>query len=118
MSIMAVAIPIKPGKTDAWRKWTDELKGPRQREYASSRNRVGLRERNFLQRSPQGDLAIVILEGDDPERAFSKMMQASDPFTSWFLDQVKDIHGVDLANGGMTLPTLVVDSEAALVAAG
>ncbi len=117
MSVMAIAIPIKPGKTGAWRKWTDELNGPRQDEYASSRKRVGLRERTFLQQSPQGDLVIVTLEGDDPERAFAKMMQASDPFTSWFLDQVKEIHGIDLANGEMTVPTLVVDSEAALVAA-
>ena len=71
-----------------------------------------------LQRSPQGDLVIVTLEGDDPERGFAKMMQASDPFTSWFVDQVNEIHGIDLANGEMAVPTLMVDSEAALVAAG
>jgi hypothetical protein len=44
-----------------------------------------------------GDLVIVTLEGDDPERSFGQMMSATDAFTIWFLERVKAIHGVDLA---------------------
>ena len=43
-----------------------------------------------------GDLVIVTLEGDDPARSFGQMMSATDAFTTWFLERVQAIHGVDL----------------------
>ncbi len=118
MSLLAYAFPIKPGKTPAWRKWADELNGPRQREFAASRERVGVRERTFLQETQQGDLVIVTLEGEDPAGAFAQMMDGSDPFTAWFLEHVKEFHGIDpIQMGQGASPVLVVDSEAAPVAA-
>jgi hypothetical protein len=58
-----------------------------------------------------GDLVIVTLEGDDPARSFGQMMSAKDPFTTWFLERVKAIHGVDLAVP-MDVPSqLVVDTD-------
>jgi hypothetical protein len=44
-----------------------------------------------------GDLVIVTLEGDDPARSFGQLMSAKDAFTTWFLERVKAIHGVDLS---------------------
>ena len=118
MSLMAYAFPIERGKTSAWRKWADELNGERQREFAASRERVGVHERTFLQETPQGDLVIVTLEGDDPAGAFAKMMERSDPFTTWFLEHVKEFHGIDPAEMARTAsPVLMVDSAAVPVAA-
>ncbi len=119
MSLMAYAIPIQPGKTTAWRKWADELNGSRQREFAASRERAGVRERTFLQETPQGDVVIVTLEGEDPAGAFDKMMNSADPFTTWFLEHAKEFHGVDpsqMSKGAS--PVLVVDSEAIPVTTG
>jgi len=118
MSLMAYAIPIQPGKTPAWRKWADELNGPRSEEFAVSRERVGVHERTFLQETPQGDLVIVTIEGDDPAGAFARMMAGSDPFTTWFLEHVKEFHGIDPAEMARTAsPVLMVDSAAVPVAA-
>ena len=118
MSLMAVAIPIQPGKSSAWRKWADELSGPRRREFAASREGVGVRERTFLQATPQGDLVIVTLEGEDPVGSFERMMHGSDPFAAWFLERVKELHGIDPAQmGSDAWPVLVVGSEAVPVAA-
>lgn len=118
MSLMAYAFPIERGKTSAWRKWADELNGDRQHEFAESRERVGVHERTFLQETPQGDLVIVTLEGEDPAGAFAKMMDRSDPFTTWFLERVKEFHGIDPAKMATAAPpVLVVDSEAVPVAA-
>ena len=109
--LMAVAFPILPGKTDEWRTWMEELKGPRHEEFVASRRRAGVHERTFLQSTPMGDLVIVSLQGEDPARAFGQMMAADDDFTRWFLAQVKAIHGVDLTHPLAGPPsTLVVDS--------
>ena len=116
MPLMAVAFPILPGKTPEWRAWMEELNGPRQREFAESRERAGVHERTFLQTTPMGDLVIVTLEGHDPGASFGRMVNATDPFTKWFIDRAKAIHGIDLTKTAPGSPSvLVVDSEAVAV---
>ena len=118
MALNAVAFPIVPGKTAEWRSFMDELNGPRQAEFAASRRRAGVRERTFLQSTPMGDLVIVTMEGDDPGRSFAQIMSATDPFTVWFLERVKAIHGVDLSLPMTGSPSeLVVDSNRVAVPA-
>lgn len=118
MSLIAVAFPILPGKTDEWHTFIGELNGDRNAEFVAARERAGVRERTFLQHTPMGDLVIVTLEGDDPSRSFGQMISATDAFTSWFLERVKAIHGVDLTLPMTGAPSeLVVDSKRALALA-
>jgi hypothetical protein len=93
----------------------DELNGPRHADYVDARRRAGVQERAFLQATPMGDLVIVTLEGDDPARSFGQMMHATDPFTVWFLERVKAIHGVDLTAATGSPSQLVIDSNRAAV---
>ena len=112
MTLIAVAFPILPGKTDAWRSWMGDLNGSRRAEFDESRRNAGVHERSFLQSTPMGDVAIVTLEGDDPGRAFGKMLGANDEFTKWFAAKAKDVHGVDLTPRlDVSIPELVVDSD-------
>jgi len=109
---MAVAFPIAPGMTAEWHAFMDELNGPRRQEFADTRRRAGVHERTFLQATPMGDLVIVTLEGDDPARSVGLMTAANDAFTTWFLERVKAVHGVDLTAPMTEAPSkLVVDSE-------
>jgi len=111
MALFAMAVPILPGKTDQWLKFLDELRTKRREEFVASRQRLGVRERTFLQRTPMGDLVVVTLEGDDPQSAFAKFAQADDDFTRWFKAQVQEAHGLDLSQPPPgPLPELVVDS--------
>jgi len=113
MALLALAIPIPPGKTDQWRQFIGELRGARKAEFAASRQRLGVRERTFLQQTPHGDMVIVTLEGDDPARAFASFGAGTDPFTDWFVAQVKAVHDFDLRQPPPgPLPELVVDSQA------
>jgi hypothetical protein len=113
MAMFAMAVPILPGKTDQWRRFMDELKGPRMREFSESRRRMGVHERTFLQSTPQGDFVVVTLEGDDPAGAFVRFSQMNDDFSRWFLQQVVEIHGLDLSQAAQApLPTLMIDSHA------
>jgi hypothetical protein len=110
MPMMAVALPLLPGKTAAWRKWIEELNGPRWQEFVDSRQRAGVSERTFLQPRPMGDLVIVTLEGDDPGSAFGQMMSANDAFSTWFADRAREFHG-DLPDPTTaTPPELVIDT--------
>jgi hypothetical protein len=112
MALFAMAAPILPGKTEQWRRFKEELKGPRYSEYVESRRRMGVRERAFLQSTPQGDIAIITWEGEDAEKALRHFAESDDPFTRWFLQQVKEIHGLDLSQpvpGGV--PEMVVDTD-------
>lgn len=114
MPLMAVAFPILPGKTDEWRSWMKELNGTHQEDFDASRRAAGVHERSFLQETPMGDLAIVTLEGDDPGRAFGKMMSVDDEFTRWFTGRAQEIHGVDLSVRPTGSPSqLVVDTDRA-----
>lgn len=109
--MMAVAFPILPGKTPEWRSWMEELSGSRRTEFEASRRAAGVHERTFLQETPMGDLVLVTLEGDEPGRAFGRMMSADDDFTRWFIERAQAVHGVDLAIRPASAPSeLVVDS--------
>jgi hypothetical protein len=113
MAMFAIAIPVLAGKADQLNKLTGELGGSRKSDFVANRKKLGVRERTFFQQTPLGDMVIVTLEGEDPEAAFAKFGQGSDPFTTWFKREVKDIHGVDLdAPPQRALPKLIVDSGA------
>jgi hypothetical protein len=111
MAMFALAIPILPGKTDAWRAFIGELNGARRAEFVESRKQLGVRERTFFQPTPMGDFVVVTLEGDDPAGAFARFGQLASPFGDWFKAAVTDIHGVDLAAPPPgPMPEQVVDS--------
>ncbi len=113
MALLAFAAPILPGKLQQWKDFTGELNGSKRREYASSRQRQGVHERAFLQQSPQGDMVIVTLEGNNPGEALRQFGAGTDAFSNWFVEQVKQIHGMDLRDmSKMPLPELWIDSQA------
>ena len=109
--MIAMAIPILPGQTEHWHNFLNRLKNDKLNDYKASREKLGVRERVFLQQSPQGDFAIVLMEGNDPQSAFKQFGQGTDAFTKWFIDEVKTIHGLDLSSPPMNaLPELLIDS--------
>ncbi len=114
MALMAIAIPILPGKTEQWKQLAAAvMHGPRSAEHRAKGKALGIHERVFLQQTPHGDLAIVTMEGENPEQSFAQYGQGSDPFTEWFVTQVNEIHGINLRNpppGGF--PELMIDSHA------
>ncbi|MGZ3406848.1 MAG: hypothetical protein ACXVDD_26845 [Polyangia bacterium] len=110
--MFAMAIPLAPGKTEQWKKFTSELNGARRAEFVESRKKLGVRERTFLQHTPHGDLVVVTLEGANPAQAFAQFGQGTDAFTTWFKKTVSEIHGIDLgAPPPGPMPELVIDSQ-------
>jgi hypothetical protein len=112
MALLAMAIPIAPGKTEQWKKFVAELNGPRRAEFVASRKRLGVHERTFLQHTPHGDLVVVTIEGDNPGKAFLDFGKSTDPFSSWFFQQVQELHGMDIRTPPGPFPEMVVDTGA------
>src|SRR5689334_12168488 len=97
MASLAFAFPLRAGKTEEWRAWSSEILGPRRSEYEAFSRKLGLgTQRWYLQHTPQGDQAIIYLEGDDLERTFQHLRTAQDPFTVLVRQRAQDLFGVDL----------------------
>ena len=99
MATVVVAAPLLPGQTDAWRQWVAELKGGRAAELADFNTRHGLtRHAAWLQQTPMGDLAIVLLEGPGAEDMMQKVATSDNEFDGWFRDNVETRHGIDFSH--------------------
>jgi hypothetical protein len=105
MALLAMAAPILPGKADQWQQLKAQLMGPRRDAYEASRWRIGVQEHSFLQRTPMGDLLILVWEGADVPGAMAKLASSKDPFDEWMVQQALEIHGMDLRQlGSMPMP--------------
>ena len=114
MASFASVFPLLPGKTEQWKRFCQEMVGPRRSEYEASNKRLGItRVVTSLQQTPQGDMAIVYLEAPDIPRVFEGYASLQEPFDVWFREQVKDIHGVDFSEPlPGPLPEVVIDWRA------
>ena len=99
MPTIAFAAPLLPGKTEADREALASCAhGDRQAEHKASRERAGItREAVWIQSTPDGDVAVVVLEAPDIEAAMGAMATSDEPFDAWFREHIRDVHGIDLA---------------------
>jgi hypothetical protein len=49
------------------------------------------REEVFVNQTPQGDVAVVYIEADDPVRANQRFAASNTPYDRWFKDNLKEI---------------------------
>src|SRR5437588_5343636 len=91
----AFAVPILPGKTDDWLRFMDEVTA-RLEDHQQAHGRLGGRgETVFLQRTPRGDMVVVVLETDDPQAFFQGIAGSQEPYDQWFRSKLTELHGID-----------------------
>ena len=97
MSEFSFVAPILAGKTGAWRKAVDEIKGARNAAYKESRKKLGIkREHVTLQSSPMGDMVVVHMDAPDQQEVIRAMLQSTGDFDTWFRETVLvGVHGFD-----------------------
>jgi hypothetical protein len=110
---LAFAVPILPGKTDADRAAMEACRnGERRADHAASRVRAGIRRESvWIQSTPDGDVAVVVLEADDVGAAMGTLATSQEPFDAWFREVLNDVHGIDLSEG-FPPPEQVMDYRA------
>jgi hypothetical protein len=98
MSGIILTFPIVAGKVEAWRRFCQELSGSRQQMYEASRQRLGItRERLALVETAFGSASVTTLEAADVDRVLGQIIASNLPFDRWYREQVRELHGIDLA---------------------
>ena len=111
MGGFAFSIPVVPGKEELDRSTLDEMLGARRDEYEAALRDAGLtRHAIWHQETPGGTVAVVYVEGDDPERAIAQFGSSDEPLNAWFRDQMKAVHAVDISQGA-PVATMVHDIQ-------
>ena len=98
MASVAFVAPLLPGKLEEWKEFHSQLDGLRRWDFEDQQRRLGLvRHRVWLQDTPDGPVALVVQEGEDPDRARAILASSTHPFDVWFREQVLELHGLDLS---------------------
>ena len=95
MALICAVVPVRPGHEDRVRAFAEEL-SPFRSTYEDLNRRAGIRKHAiWLQALPSGWVSVNLFEIDDPSR-FARAFDESSDFDRWWLDFVRDVHGIDL----------------------
>ena len=95
--IYIAALPMLPGKVARLHEFASELNGIHAAEFDESLRRLGFGLTLFVQHTPQFDLSISVVEGDEPASALGKLAMSQAPFDRWHLQQIADQTGLDFS---------------------
>ena len=91
------ALPILPGKTAAARAFLQEMDGPRKQELAACGQSVGVTKEVWaIQQTPQGDMYVAYITGEDIAQAFTQLAASQSEFDRWLKQQLQETTGADL----------------------
>ena len=108
-SMIALALPILPGKLDVWKKTIlNKMLIKNKKETDAIRNAAKVRERSFLQELPDGHIVVLTFEGIDPVAGYEQVMRNLPPE---FAATAMECHGLDENALPPPLPELVYDSR-------
>ena len=94
-SIMYV-IPIPAGNIEKVKAAFAEMEGSREDQCVANRHVMGVtREFVSLQETPQGDMLVAYLEGDDPSKAVERMNASGSEYARWIADVVMPLIGTE-----------------------
>jgi hypothetical protein len=97
MYASAAIVPLAPGQAEAWRRWTQELRGLRKQEFADACRRLGiLRVLAWSTEIEHAEFVILYVETSHLEKGFSLLAASQEPFDLWLKQQLSTLHGLDL----------------------
>lgn len=95
--IVAVVAPIRPGASERWRRYLQELMDSRRADCEASRRNWGItREQVWLIETIKGVVAIVAMTTTEPEQALERMAAGDLPFEYRFREQLLAVQGLNL----------------------
>ncbi len=106
MPAIMMMMPVPAGNTKALKGTFVEMAGSREGQCVANRHVMGVtREYVALQHTPNGDVIIAYLEGDDPDKAMERMMASDSEYARWITASVMPLLGTDT---GQNLPAVEV----------
>src|SRR5437588_984800 len=89
---IAFCAPFAPGKSEEARAFAKEAYVTRRAEFQESRRAKGVnQEIIFLNHTPNGDIACVYIEGDDPVAGNRMFAESRSAYDVWFKDECKKV---------------------------
>lgn len=112
MASLAFVAPALPGGTQNLKRLAHDLQAASKSDVEDFYRRMKItREQWFVQSTPQGDMIIVYLEGEDLAYTFQKLAASQEPMDIWLKEQARSVHGIDFNKPrSAPLPELVYDS--------
>jgi hypothetical protein len=103
---VAFTLPVVPGKEELDRETFEEMNGARRAEYESALRAAGIsRHAVWHQNTPAGTVAVVYVEADD-ESAVGQFGSSDAPLNSWFREQMKEVHGIDISEAQLDVKVI------------
>ncbi|MFN2114251.1 MAG: hypothetical protein ACK2T6_00945 [Anaerolineae bacterium] len=105
MADIGMAIPLKPGKTEAWKQFMRDIQGPKWGEMKALAADAGMdRVRGWVVSAPQGDVAVVVQEGPGAHAWRDYVAHSDAPIAEWFRETAESVHGTDFGPDGDPQP--------------
>lgn len=102
---LTLIAPIRPGASEAWRRYLQELTGSRRDEYEAFCRRWGVaREQIWIIETLKGAMTIITIATSEPELVVEKLVNSDLPFERQFREQLLLAQGVDLTNLSVEAP--------------
>ena len=98
---MNVVLPVRPGQSEPYRRFLQELQGSRREDFAAFRQRWGLRSLAiWLAPARAGGVVVAQVELAGDLAAFAAgFARSTHPFDRWLAERFRELHGVDLGDG-------------------
>jgi hypothetical protein len=97
MEQLCLALPIRPGQTQALQEFVQTITESKWREYEDFQKRSRVQKVTWsLQSSPQGDQLLIYNEGEDFTRLSREFAGSTHSFDIWFGQQLQQITGVNV----------------------
>jgi len=94
---LILTAPILPGKTEAWRRFVQEMSELRRHEYEASRRQLRIvSEWLWLAAVGGRETVIIAVIAAHPERILAEIAVSERPFDLWYRQQLVHLLGVEL----------------------
>jgi hypothetical protein len=110
MRTITFALPILPGKQEAWRRCLQEMLDMYGSDYEALRHRLGMtRVSTWLTETPGGDMVIVHIKAENLETLLPHLVASNLPLARWLRQHVLELHGLDLTQPIRMVTELVLE---------
>ncbi len=97
MAEIVFAVPVLPGKEELDRRTMDEMADSRRDEYEAALREAGItRHAIWHQETPDGTLALVYIDADNPDAA-QRFTSSDAAISRWFVEKTQEVHGIDVS---------------------
>ena len=96
MPTILFAIPLKPGKLNAYKAFSKEITGPKKKEYADLLKRYGLKSAKVWHHTFGDKEYIMVLHDteEDAQERLKNWSSSSHPFDRWFNEQILNCYDI------------------------